>query len=77
MDWQIYINIGIGSIFAVIGWFASELWAAVKELKNDLKNLEVSLPTEYVRKDDLHGILNRIYLQLERIENKLDGKVDR
>jgi hypothetical protein len=77
MDWQPYINLGIGSAFAVIGWLARELWSAVQELKSDIKKLEVSLPTDYVRKDDLHGILNRIYSQLERIENKLDGKVDR
>ena len=77
MDWQPYINLGIGSAFAVIGWLARELWSAVQDLKSDIKKLEVSLPTDYVRKDDLHGILNRIYSQLERIENKLDGKVDR
>jgi hypothetical protein len=77
MDWQPYINMGIGTAFAVAGWFANQLWSAVQELKRDLKALEVKLPSEYVKKDDLGIILDRIYQILDRIERKLDEKVDK
>jgi hypothetical protein len=77
MDWQPYINIGLASAFAIAGWFARQVWGAVQELKSDLKTLEVKLPIEYVRKDDLAETLSRIYQILDRIERKLDSKADK
>jgi hypothetical protein len=77
MDWQPYINIALGSGFAVAGWFARQVWGAVQDLKRDLKDLEVKLPVEYVRKDDLSDMMDRIYQILDRIERKLDGKADK
>lgn len=77
MDWQPYINMTIGAVFAAVGWFVRMLWEAVQELKRDLRDLEVKLPEEYVRKNDLTEILRRIDSALERIEKKLDAKVDK
>jgi hypothetical protein len=81
MDWQPYINIAFGSVLAVIGsvsgWFARQVWGAVQDLKRDLKDLEVKLPVEYVRKDDLSEMMGRIYQILDRIERKLDSKADK
>lgn len=77
MDWQPYINMGIGAIFAAAGWLIRQIWEAVQELKSDLKKLEVKMPVEYVRKDDLGEVVDRIYKQLDRIEGKLDSKADR
>jgi hypothetical protein len=77
MDWQPYINIGLASAFAIAGWFARQVWGAVQELKSDLKTLEVKLPVEYVRKDDLSEMMGRIYQILDRIERKLDSKADK
>jgi hypothetical protein len=36
MDNQHLINALIGGGFAILGWFARELWGAVKELRADL-----------------------------------------
>lgn len=77
MDWQPYINMTIGVVFATVGWLVRMLWEAVQELKRDLRDLEVKLPEEYVRKNDLTEILRRIDATLERIEKKLDAKVDK
>ena len=77
MDWQPYINMSVAAFFAVVGWFIRQIWEAVQELKSDLKSLEVKLPEEYVRKNDLSDILRRIDSTLERIEKKLDAKADK
>jgi low affinity Fe/Cu permease len=77
MDWQPYINMSVAAFFAVVGWFIRQIWEAVQELKSDLKSLEVKLPEEYVRKNDLTEILRRIDSTLERIEKKLDAKADK
>jgi chaperonin cofactor prefoldin len=74
---QAIINLIIGAILSVLGWFARQLWDAVQDLKSDMKQLEVDLPTHYVRKEDLESRLDRIEASLNRIFEKLDHKADK
>jgi hypothetical protein len=46
MDHQSLINIIIGVVLTVGGWLARELWGAVKELRADLRQLEIDLPSK-------------------------------
>ena len=77
MDMQTLIN--IASIVAIGsgGWFARELWGAVKELRTDLHELEVDLPKSYVSKMDLDKRMEHIEYMFQRIYDKLDGKADK
>ena len=77
MDAQSLINIVVGTILSVMGWFARQLWDAVQQLKEDMKDLEVELPTNYLRKDEFESRLDKIESMLERIFDKLDAKVDK
>jgi hypothetical protein len=77
MDSQHLIDVGLATACTVIGWFARELWSAVKELKADLTRLSVELPKTYVTRDDYRSDLKEIRDLLGRIFDKLDGKVDR
>jgi predicted nucleic acid-binding Zn-ribbon protein len=77
MDWQPYINLILGSALAIAGWFARQVWGAVQSLKEDIQDLEIRMPSEYVRKNDLNDALRRIDSTLERIEKKLDAKADK
>ena len=77
MAFQDVINLVGGVTLTVIGWFARELWSAVKELKNDLGNLREELPKTYAQKDDvkdgfkeIREILNDIYQELRRKADK-------
>jgi hypothetical protein len=74
---QAIINLIIGAVLSVLGWFARQLWDAVQDLKSDMKQIEVDLPTHYVRKEDLESRLDRIELSLNRIFEKLDHKADK
>jgi hypothetical protein len=67
----ITLGIGIG------GWLAKEMWGLIRELRMKLAELERELGLAYVRKEDLKGIRSDIHEVLERIERKLDAKVDR
>jgi hypothetical protein len=77
MDFQTLINVGAGASLAVMGWFARELWGAVKELRTDLSKLREELAREYISKADFRDAVREIRDVLERIENKLDRKVDK
>ena len=77
MENQHLINALIGGGFAILGWFARELWGAVKELKADLAALREDLPKDYVAKDDYREDIKEIKAMLAKIFEKLDAKVDK
>ena len=77
MEPQNLIDTILGVGFAVLGWFARELWAAVKELKADLSKLREDLPKSYVARDDYRDDLNEIKSMLGKIFDKLDNKQDK
>ena len=77
MDFQTLLNIGLAIASSVTGWFARELWSAVKELKTDLAKLREDLPKEYVVKDDYREDIRELKKMIEKIFDKLDNKSDR
>jgi DNA integrity scanning protein DisA with diadenylate cyclase activity len=77
MDFQTVINLGAGAALAVMGWFARELWGAVKELRSDLARLREEIAKDYVSKDDFKEAVREMKELLMSIDHKLDRKVDK
>jgi hypothetical protein len=77
MEWQTIINIGAGSVLAMFGWFARELWDIVKAIKEDVQSLEVKLAKEYTTHSDMNARFDKIEMILGKIFDKLDNKVDK
>lgn len=77
MEFQQLVNLAVGTTLSVLGWFARQLWQAVQDLKNDMKAVEVALPTHYVRKEELESRLDKLEAILMKIYDKLDTKVDK
>ena len=74
---QTTINLALSAILGVTGWFARQLWDAVKELKKDIHKIETDLPKSYVLKTDLDKRMDHIEGMFQRIYDKLDGKADK
>jgi hypothetical protein len=77
VDQQFLINTIAGVILTVMGWFARVLWEAVKKLQEDLHQLEIELPSNYVRKDEFSDNMREIKEMLGKIFDRLDNKVDK
>lgn len=77
MDWQLIINLAGGAVLTAIGWWCREIWDSIKVLKDDIKKIEVELPTHYVSKIEINTRLDKIDSVLERIFDRLDNKVDK
>jgi antirestriction protein len=77
MDNQQLIDLALGTVMTGIGWFARELWAAVKELKADLAKLREDLPREYVAKDDYRQDIRELKEMMNKIFDKIDAKQDK
>jgi len=74
---QDIINIGGGAFIAAIGWFARQLYESVNRLRDDVHQIEVDLPTNYVRRDEYNDTMKRIESIVEKIFAKLDTKADK
>ena len=77
MDFQTVLNICAAASVTVFGWFARELWVAVKELKEDIHKIEVELPSNYLRRDEFTDNMKEIKEMLSKISDKLDDKMDK
>ena len=76
-DGQTLINLVLGASLAVTGWFARQVWDAVKKLQQDLHAIEVDMPKTYVSKNDFNDTMKHIETMFQRIYDKLDGKADK
>ena len=74
---QSFLNYVFGGVIALLGWFGRTLWDAVQKLKDDLKDIEVDLPSTYVKKTELDSRLQKIETMLDKIFDRLESKVDK
>lgn len=77
METQVIVNIALGVGFSVLGWFAREMWGAVKELRADLSLLREDLPKTYVARHDYRSDMQEVKQMLNKIFDKLDSKQDK
>lgn len=77
VDQQTILNVAFMIATGVGGWFAREMWGAVKELRRDLHEIETDLPKTYVMKIDLDKRMEHIEQMFQRIYDKLEGKADK
>jgi len=77
MDWQIIINLGGAAALSTLGWFARQLWDSVQNLKDDVKQIEINLPTHYIKKDEIKERFDRIEVLLDKLYEKIEQKADK
>jgi len=77
METQTIVDAVLLTTSTIIGWFARELWAAVKELKSDLSKLREDLPKTYVVRDDYKQDIRDIKDMIGKVYDKLDNKADK
>lgn len=77
MDQQDIFNTAATVVLTLVGWLGKSLWDAVTKLKDDLKDLEIALPNDYVKKVDIEARLDKIDIILDKIFDRLEHKADK
>ncbi len=84
MEPQSIFDIAISVIGALGGWILKTIWDAIKELQKDdkelsekLSHVEVLVAGGYVKVDKFDMVVNKIFDKLDKIDSKLDKKVDK
>lgn len=83
MDQQLF-NIVIGVAGALGGWWMKAMWEGLNDLKKtdheltqQVNNLQILVAGQYMRRDEFDKVSQAIFTKLDRIEDKLDKKVDK
>ena len=81
---QFVFNILLTLTATLGGWVLRSIHEAVKDLqKNDehladkIQSIELLVAGNYVQKADMQRAMDALFNKLDRIENKLDRKVDK
>lgn len=76
MDYQFLFNIALSAVAFLSVWIFTLLWETVKGLKamddkiaTEVKRIEMSVVTEYSKRQDVEVAMARILEKVERIEN--------
>jgi hypothetical protein len=76
MDYQIIVNIILGALVSIVGWFAKEIWSSLKVLDMDINRVRQEMPVNYVLRetyrDDVKEIKEMLRLIFDRLEHKVD-----
>ena len=81
---QTLFNIVVSLCAMLGGWMLKSVQTSIDHLhKSDsdlatkIQSIEVLVAGNYVKRDDLDRSITAIFTKLDRIETKLDGKVDK
>lgn len=74
---QQLINALFGVAATALGWVIKSIYDAMNALKDDVKEIEREMHTDFVRKDDYKDDIREIKDMLGAIWKKLDSKVDK
>ena len=81
---QILINGLFAAFMALMGFILRAVWQSIKDLQSEnksslekLNSIEVLVVGNYVTKTDMDRKMDALFEKLDRIELKLDRKVDK
>ena len=84
MDPQTIINAAIALVGFLGGWILKVVWEGVKDLQvvdrlltEKVNTIEILIAGTYISKQDFDKIAAAIFAKLDKIEDKLDKKVDK
>lgn len=81
---QTLINYLMGGFGAAISFILRVIWEGLRELQkcdleitSKINEIQLLVAGQYVKKEDLEKLSTALFSKLDRIELKVDGKMDR
>ena len=78
--WQTVINLVGGAALACVGWFCREILSRLEKVSDKVHDIEVDLPRNYVRQDQVESKLDKIDARFDKLDAhiaKLFEKIER
>jgi hypothetical protein len=84
IDFQMAFNLLVGVLGTAFGWILNVLWSELRHLQQTddklaekVNAIEVIVAGNYIRRDELGTIMREVHAKLDRIDERLNGKVDK
>jgi hypothetical protein len=84
MDWQTLFNIALSILSFLAAWVFKRNFDIIdkqedkiSDLEKKIYSIEISLPKEYVNKEDLNKFSEHINARFDKLEAKLDNIIER
>ena len=91
MNWQPIFDFGATLLYLILGWLMRMLWDSIRDHGRDIEaqrkaaaEFQQHVSDTYVRnawgvelKNDMRVMQEAIFRKLDRIEEKIDGKMDK
>ena len=81
---QTMINAIIGGFAAAVAFILRVIWEGLRELQkadvdltSKISEIQLFVAGSYVKKDELDGVIKALFTKLDKIEDRLDKRVDR
>ena len=68
---QSIVNWVFAAFGATASWILKTIWDAVRDLRKDLREIEISLPTVYIRKDDFREALAEVKSEMREMRQDI------
>ncbi len=70
---QMIFNWAVAAAGAAGGWILKVIWGAIVELKKDLRQMDVKMHEDFVRRDDFKEAVSEIKRDMKDGFNKIDS----
>ena len=70
-------NIAVTALFGLVGYVVKSIKDDITKIKTDVHNVELDVSKNYVLRSEHQKSMDRIIDTLERIEDKIDTKMDK
>lgn len=77
MEFQSILNLVLGMLTGLLGWFGRAMYTAVNELKEDVYKFREQVAKEYIPKSEFNLFRDELFTALRRIEDKIERKSDK
>lgn len=77
MDFQHWFEAVLSILGLIGGWFLRTLWFDMKELATKVQAIELLVTGQYVKREQFERLVEGLYSKLDKIEDKIDRKVDK
>lgn len=68
---QTLVNWLFAAFGAAASWILKAVWDAVRDLRKDVREIEVSLPAVYTRKDDFRDALGEVKAEMREMRQDI------
>ena len=81
MEIQLSLSSVLTGVLSIVvpamGWFIRTVWNKMEATQKELTDLKVELPSRYVHNDNFKMFRDEIMNALDKIDRKLDSKVNK